>query len=172
MSNKMCKTSSKTLAHILREIIDALGMSDIAFAQRVGISRGTISNYLLGKSEPSWSTLAAIVKEFGIEPSRILTGEGPMFQPTPGDAAHPQPSPGETLLEREMRAIEDRLTRLGAEKREVVEAIKAHLGVGADTALAGRGPGLAARDRDRDPGRRQTAEGRGTSADQEKTVKE
>jgi len=50
------------------------------FAERIGITQSAISQFLKGQSKGLKSdTLLSIIKEFGINPTWLLTGEGEMF---------------------------------------------------------------------------------------------
>ena len=48
-----------------KQILDEKGISQSAFAKRIGMSQGVINNYCTGKREPSLDTLVLISKELG-----------------------------------------------------------------------------------------------------------
>lgn len=68
------------LARRLREVRRALGDPERgALALTIGLSKTTLASYERGESEPTASALAAYQREFGVNISWLLTGEGEMF---------------------------------------------------------------------------------------------
>ena len=51
------------------------------FADRIGIKRGTIANYEVGRNEPTDSVISLICREFNVNENWLRTGEGDMFLP-------------------------------------------------------------------------------------------
>lgn len=64
----------------LRELIHDQRLSDVAFAERVGITKATLSGYLSGKRSPNQKILANIVNAFVVNANWLLTGYGPMYR--------------------------------------------------------------------------------------------
>lgn len=60
----------------IKEIRKNLGLTQQKFADRLGLKRQTIAAYEIGNIEPSESTLLLMCKEFGINKTWLLTGEG------------------------------------------------------------------------------------------------
>lgn len=103
-----------------------------ALAQKTGLPRRTLGNYLAGRNEPKTSGLAAIAKAAGVSVAWLATGEGPM---RPADQA-PPPGPAEAqaayqiaipqeLIATALQAIEEWLDEFNrrlppAKKAEVV----------------------------------------------------
>lgn len=56
-----------------------LKLSQEAFCQRLGVTRGVITNIELHKVTPSEATIKSIVREFNANEKWIRTGEGEMF---------------------------------------------------------------------------------------------
>lgn len=54
----------------------ALGMTQQEFADQLGIKRGTIANYEIGRNEPIDAVISLICKEFGVNEVWLRTGEG------------------------------------------------------------------------------------------------
>jgi len=64
------------LAKVLRVHRHALGLSQEAFAERVGLSKNYIGNLERGEYEPSVSALASIAQEFNLKASGLLLEAG------------------------------------------------------------------------------------------------
>lgn len=62
------------------------GMTQQEFADKLGIKRGTIANYELGRNEPIDAVITLICREFNINESWLRTGEGEMMKPVNRDA--------------------------------------------------------------------------------------
>ena len=64
----------------LLHLLESLGLTKKIFAGRIGLSPSTISDYLNGRLKSiSADAIAAIYKEFNVNPIWLLTGEGEMF---------------------------------------------------------------------------------------------
>ena len=61
-----------------------------AFAERIGVSRGTVTNYELERVKPRTIVLREWARHTGVDLEWLRTGERPPVTPTPGG--------GETLL--------------------------------------------------------------------------
>ena len=57
------------------------GLSQTAFAERLGTTRGVITNLEFKKTTPNDAFLGLICREFGVSQSWLQTGEGEMFLP-------------------------------------------------------------------------------------------
>jgi len=125
----MNSPGEKNFAELLRELIHSLRLKDIEFAQRCGIKKATLSNYVNGKSLPDWSTLREIVQIFGINPVWLLTGEGEMF--ISGSCQVSQNLPLEEVSEkltpeqRNMLTYKRLQTELGTSKDRIADGIEA-----------------------------------------------
>ena len=53
-----------------------LGLTQQEFADRLGIKRGTIANYEIGRNEPIDAVVTLMCREFGINEVWLRTGEG------------------------------------------------------------------------------------------------
>ena len=60
----------------LRKVLD---LTQQAFADRLGISRGNIATYETREGSPGNSVIALICREFGVNEAWLRTGEGEMF---------------------------------------------------------------------------------------------
>lgn len=67
----------------LKELREALGLSQDEFGKRIGSARNTIANYELGRRSPSNTVTKAICREFRVNYFWLTDGEGEMFIGTP-----------------------------------------------------------------------------------------
>ena len=67
----------------LREI---LHLTQDKFASRLGIKRGAVANYEVGRNIPADSVVALMCREFHVREEWLRTGEGEMFAPAPSSA--------------------------------------------------------------------------------------
>jgi len=65
----------------IKKLRKALGFTQHEFADRLGISRGNIGSYEVGKSNPGSSVISLICKTFDVNEAWLRTGEGEMFVP-------------------------------------------------------------------------------------------
>ena len=56
-----------------------LGLTQQEFAERVGIKRGAIANYEIGRNQPIDAVISLICREFNVSETWLRTGEGEMF---------------------------------------------------------------------------------------------
>jgi transcriptional regulator with XRE-family HTH domain len=68
--------NSDTFMMRLKTIMD--GQSNLSFAEKCGLSEGTLRSYLKGKTTPPLDTLVIIAKVAGIDLAWLATGEGEM----------------------------------------------------------------------------------------------
>lgn len=66
----------------VRELRIAKNLTQQEFADRLKIKRSTISNYDIGRSEPSESVISLICRTFSVSETWLRTGEGEMFSDT------------------------------------------------------------------------------------------
>lgn len=64
---------------IIRDIIDRYNLSNIKLGERLGCSAGVINSYRRRKTDPSGGFIEKICKEFGVNPSWLLTGKGDLY---------------------------------------------------------------------------------------------
>lgn len=62
----------------IKELRQALGLTQQEFADRIGVKRGAIANYEIGRNA-SDTAVALICREFGVSEHWLRTGEGKMF---------------------------------------------------------------------------------------------
>ena len=58
-----------------------LGMTQQAFADRIGIKRNSVAKYETGENSPSSASITLICREFRVNETWLRTGEGEMFLP-------------------------------------------------------------------------------------------
>lgn len=63
----------------LKELRKAEKLTQQEFADKLGIKRSTISNYDIGRSEPSKSVISLICRTFSVSETWLRTGEGSMY---------------------------------------------------------------------------------------------
>lgn len=69
----------------IRKIRRDLDLTQQEFADRLGIKRGTIANYELGRNEPVDSVISLICREFNVSEEWLRAGTGEMFAPDASD---------------------------------------------------------------------------------------
>lgn len=63
----------------IKKVRTALGLSQQKFADRIGIKRGAVANYEVGRNEPIDAVISLICREFNVSERWLRTGEGDMF---------------------------------------------------------------------------------------------
>lgn len=101
------------------------GLTQQEFADRLGIARGNIGAYEVGKNAPSDAVIALICKTFGVNEAWLRNGEGEMFRQLSREEEIEQMA--QTLLAEESDSFRTRLVsvlvRLSPEKLEVLADI-------------------------------------------------
>ena len=64
----------------IKEIRKKKGLSQQKFADELGIARGNIAAYEVGKNAPSDAVISLICTKFNINRGWLLTGNGEMYQ--------------------------------------------------------------------------------------------
>ena len=65
----------------LKAVRRAIGLTQQEFADRLGIKRGAVANYEIGRNAPIDAVISLICREFGVNETWLRTGEGEMFSP-------------------------------------------------------------------------------------------
>lgn len=65
----------------IAQVVQHSGLTKTAFAQRIGVSQGFVSELCSGKSNPSDRTINDICREFSVDPLWLRTGDGEMIKP-------------------------------------------------------------------------------------------
>lgn len=68
----------------IKELRQALGLTQQEFADRIGVKRGAIANYEIGRNA-SDTAIALICREFHVDEHWLRTGDGKMFTATTRD---------------------------------------------------------------------------------------
>lgn len=63
----------------IKKIRQALNMTQQEFANKIGIKRGTIANYEIGRNFPVDSVISLICREFNVNENWLRNGNGSMF---------------------------------------------------------------------------------------------
>lgn len=66
----------------IKEIRKKENLSQHKFADRLGISRGNIAAYEVGKNAPSDAVISLICREFNVNEEWLRTGNGEMYFPS------------------------------------------------------------------------------------------
>ena len=66
----------------IKKLRKTLDLTQQEFADRIGISRGNIAAYEVGKNALSDSVISLICREFNVREEWLRNGTGDMFQPT------------------------------------------------------------------------------------------
>lgn len=64
----------------IKELRKALNLTQQEFSDRLGVKRGTIANYEIGRNPPIDAVITLICREFRVNETWLRTGEGEMFQ--------------------------------------------------------------------------------------------
>lgn len=65
----------------LKELRQALKLSQQEFADRLKLTQGAVSGYEIGRRVPNDAIIGLICREFHVNETWLRTGEGPMFRP-------------------------------------------------------------------------------------------
>ena len=57
-----------------------LGLTQKQFGERIGVQRGTVTNYEIGRNIPTETVRLMICREYGVKREWLETGEGEMFE--------------------------------------------------------------------------------------------
>ena len=60
----------------IKQLRSRLGMTQQEFADKLGIKRGTLANYEIGRNEPIDAIISLICREFEVNEVWLRTGEG------------------------------------------------------------------------------------------------
>lgn len=63
----------------IKAVRTALGLSQQEFAEKIGIKRGAVANYEVGRNEPIDAVVSLICKTYNVNEHWLRTGEGEMF---------------------------------------------------------------------------------------------
>ena len=63
----------------IKELRNAVGLTQTEFATRIGISRSALTKLEAGTSEPAGPTIKLMVREFGVNEEWLREGTGEMF---------------------------------------------------------------------------------------------
>lgn len=69
----------------IKKIRQELNLTQQEFADRLGVKRGTIANYEIGRNEPVDSIISLICREFNVNEDWLRNGTGEMFAPEAAD---------------------------------------------------------------------------------------
>lgn len=69
----------------IKKIRKELDLTQQEFANRLGIKRGAVANYELGRNEPIDAVISLICREFDVREEWLRTGNGEMFKPRSSD---------------------------------------------------------------------------------------
>lgn len=72
-----------SVASRTKELRKALDLTQQQFADRLGITRGAVSNWDFGRSDPSDSAISLICRVFNVREAWLRDGEGEMFESKP-----------------------------------------------------------------------------------------
>lgn len=64
----------------IKELRQALQLSQQEFADRLKVTQGTVSGYEIGRRAPADAIILSICREFHVNEKWLRTGEGPMFR--------------------------------------------------------------------------------------------
>ncbi|MDD3251802.1 MAG: helix-turn-helix transcriptional regulator [Lachnospiraceae bacterium] len=70
----------------IKKVRRELELTQQEFADKLGIKRGAIANYEVGRNEPADSVISLICREFNVNEEWLRSGTGEMFKPAPSSA--------------------------------------------------------------------------------------
>lgn len=73
------------LGERLKQLRKELGLTQSAFAERIGSVQNTVTGYESGRRNPSAPVVSLICREFSVNERWLRTGEGEMFAQTTND---------------------------------------------------------------------------------------
>ena len=107
----------------IKKLRRTLDLTQQEFADRLGIKRGGISNYEIGRNEPADSVVSLICREFNVNEEWLRNGTGEMFLPTDRNADIARLT--KQLLDEESDSFKNRLisilSNLSVEEWEFLE---------------------------------------------------
>ena len=106
----------------LKAVRKQSGLNQTEFGERIGATQAMITSYERGKVTPSDSILKLISKEFGVSYAWLKTGEGPMEDPMPDDAALSRLTDTYQSLPDRLRSLVDALARMDPEWWKTLDA--------------------------------------------------
>ena len=65
----------------IKQLRKTVGLTQQAFADKLGIKQNTVALYEMGRSGVSDGIITSICREFGVNETWLRTGEGEMFRP-------------------------------------------------------------------------------------------
>jgi len=71
----------------IKDLREALGLTQEMFSKKIGLARNTIANYECGRREPTNQVITSICREYSVNETWLRTGKGEMFiEKTPNQA--------------------------------------------------------------------------------------
>ena len=74
------KEVDSTVKDRIKAVRKALGLTQQALADRLGIKQNTVAQYEIGRNEPIDAVVTLLCREFRVNETWLRTGEGEMFQ--------------------------------------------------------------------------------------------
>lgn len=115
----------------LKQLRESKGLSQYAFAQKMGVAQSTVGNWESGKREPNYSTLQKLADYFGVSTDYLLGGTNapPAVTRADGNASaeggarvsNPKQSPSEdegAQRSSAIKEINEILSKVRPEKQE------------------------------------------------------
>ena len=124
----MNQTDRSSIAGRLTEALNVLDLTQISVAQKVMVSQPYLSQLMNGKRDLPFKVLQKIAKNYPINPSWVLTGEGEMLKNDGGFVAeslaiYKKPSDAFDLLRAELSGYAARISKLEEEVNELRKRI-------------------------------------------------
>lgn len=102
----------------IKKIRRDLDLTQQEFADRLGVKRGTIANYEIGRNEPVDSIISLICREFNVSEEWLRNGTGEMFVPDASDELEAVVK--EYCLSNADQVILEKFVHLSDEAREAI----------------------------------------------------
>lgn len=95
-----------------------LNLTQQAFADRIGVKRGAIANYEIGRNAPTDSVCSLICREFDVSEAWLRDGTGEMFVPASDDILDKLAA--EYKLNRSAYIVVEKFIKLRPEEQEQI----------------------------------------------------
>ncbi len=113
----MGKNLERNIGNRIKELRKALGLTQTAFAEKIGRSKRSIQEWESGRNEPPERALRLIEQTFNVNPEWLRHGKGEMFV----EKGEPERDPLEIAAERIVNIIiEKRGIKISEEKKRKI----------------------------------------------------
>ena len=117
----MGKNLERNIGNRIKELRKALGLTQTAFAEKIGRSKRSIQEWESGRNEPPERALRLIEQTFNVNPEWLRHGRGEMFLKKEEPARDPFEAAAEAVIDAIMEKRDIKLSP--AKKKKVVKKL-------------------------------------------------